>query len=196
MIKHSVTNKWEVESAEYEIMIGASSEDIRLTDTISIQGINVELPYNKNELKSYYSGNVYDVNLNEFEKLLGNKVPNSKWDRTRDIGYNDTIAQCQYAKGLFARFAYKMIAFAHCFLTKIGKRETANMIMMSVYHMPFRGVSRMTGGIVNMPMLDGMLMIVNGHFFKGLSHLLKERRKLVKSKKIKVSSNIEIAREV
>ena len=70
------------------------------------------------------------------------------------------------------------------------------MIMMSVYHMPFRGVSRMTGGIVNMPMLDGMLMIVNGHFFKGLSHLLKERRKLVKSKKIKVSSNIEIAREV
>ncbi|MBS5950039.1 MAG: glycoside hydrolase family 3 C-terminal domain-containing protein [Clostridium sp.] len=190
------TNKWEVESAEYEIMIGASSEDIRLTDTISIQGINVELPYNKNELKSYYSGNVYDVNLNEFEKLLGNKVPNSKWDRTRDIGYNDTIAQCQYAKGLFARFAYKMIAFAHCFLTKIGKRETANMIMMSVYHMPFRGVSRMTGGIVNMPMLDGMLMIVNGHFFKGLSHLLKERRKLVKSKKIKVSSNIEIAREV
>ena len=104
------TNKWEVESAEYEIMIGASSEDIRLTDTISIQGINVELPYNKNELKSYYSGNVYDVNLNEFEKLLGNKVPNSKWDRTRDIGYNDTIAQCQYAKGLFARFAYKMIA--------------------------------------------------------------------------------------
>ncbi|MBS5938223.1 glycoside hydrolase family 3 C-terminal domain-containing protein [Clostridium sp.] len=190
------TNKWEVESAEYEIMIGASSEDIRLTDTISIQGTNVELPYNKNELKSYYSGNVYDVNLNEFEKLLGNKVPNSKWDRTRDIGYNDTIAQCQYAKGLFARFAYKMIAFAHCFLTKIGKRETANMIMMSVYHMPFRGVSRMTGGIVNMPMLDGILMIVNGHFFKGLSHLLKERRKLVKSKKIKVSSNIEIAREV
>jgi len=190
------TNKWEVESAKYEIMIGASSEDIRLTDTISIQGTNVELPYNKSELKSYYSGNVYDVDLNEFEKLLGNKVPNSKWDRTRDIGYNDTIAQCQYAKGLFARFAYKMIAFAHWFLTKIGKRDTANMIMMSVYHMPFRGVSRMTGGIVNMPMLDGMLMMVNGHFFKGLSHLLKERRKLVKSKKIKMSSNIEIVEEV
>lgn len=189
------TNKWEVESAEYEIMIGASSKDIRLTDTISIEGTNAELPYNKSELQSYYSGNVYDVNLNEFEKLLGKKVPNSKWDRTKDIGYNDTIAQCQYAKGLFARFAYKMISFAHWFLIKIGKRDTANMIMMSVYHMPFRGVSRMTGGIINIPMLDGMLIIVNGHFFKGLAHLLKERRKLAKSKKIKMSSNIEIARE-
>lgn len=189
------SNKWEVESAEYEIMIGASSEDIRLIDTIFIEGTNVELPYNKSELKSYYSGNVYDIDLYEFEKLLGNRVPNSKWDKTKDIGYNDTIAQCQYAKGLFARFAYKIIFFSHWFLTKIGKRETANMIMMSVYHMPFRGVSRMTGGIINMSMLDGMLMIVNGHFFKGLAQLLKERRKLVKSKKIKMSQNIEIARE-
>ncbi|MNC83589.1 hypothetical protein D3C75_1376340 [compost metagenome] len=52
--------------------------------------------------------------------------------------------------------------------------------MMSVYHMPFRGVARMTGGIMNMPMLDGVLMIVNGHFFKGLRHVLKERKKMLK----------------
>ena len=177
------TNKWEVESAEYEIMIGASSKDIKLVDTIFIGGTDAELPYNKSQLESYYSGNVYDVDSNEFESLVGNNMPSSKWDKTKDIGYNDTVAQCQYAKGLFARFAYKMITYAHWFLTKIGKRDTANMIMMSVYHMPFRGVSRMTGGIINMPMLDGILMIVNGRFFKGLSHLLKERGKLVKSKK-------------
>ena len=177
------TNKWEIESAEYKIMIGASSIDIRLEDTISIQGTDANCPYNKEKLQSYYSGKITDVNLEEFEALLGRKVPHSKWDRTRDLGYNDTVSQCQYAKGLFARFAYRMIVFAHKFLTKIGKREMANMIMMSVYHMPFRGIARMTGGIINMPMLDGMLMIVNGHFFKGLSHFLKERSKLVKSKK-------------
>lgn len=177
------TNNWEVESAEYEVMVGASSMDIRLTDTIYIEGTEAVFPYNKEKLKSYYSGNVTDVELDEFETLVGRKIPESKWDRKKDLGYNDTISQCQYAKGLFARFAYRMIVFAHGFLTKIGKRETANMIMMSVYHMPFRGVARMTGGIVNMPMLDGMLMIVNGHFFKGLSHFLRERSKLVKSKK-------------
>lgn len=177
------TNSWEVESAEYEVMIGASSIDIRLTDTIYIEGTEAVSSYNKEKLKSYYSGNITDVDLDEFETLVGRKVPESKWDRKEDLGYNDTISQCQYAKGLFARFAYRMIVFAHGFLTKIGKRETANTIMMSVYHMPFRGVARMTGGIVNMLMLDGMLMIVNGHFFKGLSHLLRERSKLVKSKK-------------
>ena len=179
------TNKWEVEEAEYEIMIGASSSDIRLEESLSVVGTGASLPYNKNMLPSYYSGKVNDVNLNEFENLLGFKVPDPKWDRTKDIGYNDTVAQCQYAKGILARFAFRMIKFAHYFLIKIGKKDTANMIIMSVYHMPFRGIARLTGGVINMQMLDGLLMIVNGHFFRGTSHFFKEKRKLKISNTIK-----------
>ena len=185
------TNKWEVEEAEYEIMIGASSLDIKLKECIFVEGTGAPLPYNKNMLPSYYSGKANDISLNEFENLIGFKVPDSKWDRTKEIGYNDTIAQCEYAKGLMARFVFRCIKFAHTFLTKIGKRDTANMIMMSVYHMPFRGIARLTGGIINTPMVDGMLMMVNGHFFKGLNHFLKERSKFEKLKKLnaqKISS--------
>ncbi|MFT4413291.1 beta-glucosidase family protein [Fredinandcohnia humi] len=178
------TNKWEIEEADYEIMIGTSSADIRLADTLFVEGTGAPLPYDKSNLPSYYSGKANNVCVEEFEKLLGHKVPVAKWDRTKPLGYNDTIAQCQYAKGGFARFAFHSITFAHWFLRKIGKRSTANLIMMSVYHMPFRGVARMTGGIINMPMLDGILMIVNGHFFKGLKHVLKERSKMVKVAKV------------
>ncbi|GIN63911.1 glycosyl hydrolase [Robertmurraya siralis] len=178
------TNKWEIEEAEYEIMIGASSEDIRLVESHFVAGTGAPLPYEKVKLPSYYSGKANNVSVEEFEELLGYKVPDSKWNRTRPLGYNDTIAQCQYAKGAFARFSFHAITFAHRFLWKIGKRSTANLIMMSVYHMPFRGVARMTGGIINMPMLDGILMIVNGRFFKGLRHVLRERKKMIK--KIKV----------
>ncbi|MDF2903615.1 MAG: glycosyl hydrolase [Bacillus sp. (in: firmicutes)] len=182
------TNQWEIEKANYEIMIGASSADIRLVDTLFLEGTGAPLPYDKANLPSYYSGNANNVSVEEFEKLLGHKVPVSKWDRTKPLGYNDTIAQCQYAKGGFARgfarFAFHSINFAHWFLSKIGKRSTANLIMMSIYHMPFRGIARMTGGVVNMPMLDGILMIVNGHFFKGLKHILKERSKIVKVAKV------------
>ncbi|MEG2935235.1 MAG: hypothetical protein RR844_01950, partial [Clostridium sp.] len=56
--------------------------------------------------------------------------------------------------------------------------DKANVMVMSIYHMPFRGIARMTGGAVNMPMVDGMLMIANGHFFKGTSKLLKEKKEL------------------
>ncbi|MFC4401596.1 beta-glucosidase family protein [Gracilibacillus xinjiangensis] len=178
------TNQWEKESAEYKIMIGSSSADIRLTDTIYIEGTDAQLPYDKEKLHSYYTGKVNNVSKDEFEQLIGRELPDPSWDRDKPLGYNDTIAQCQYAKGLFGRIAYHTIVFTHHFLWKIGKRSTANIIMMSILNLPFRGIARMTGGIVNMPMLDGILMMVNGHFFKGLWHTVKEKVKLQKIHKV------------
>ncbi|GIO37113.1 glycosyl hydrolase [Paenibacillus antibioticophila] len=177
------TNRWEVEEADYAIMIGASSVDIRLEANLHVNGSGAPLPYEPTKLPSYYSGKASNVTQAEFEQLLGYPVPKATWDRTRPLGYNDTIAQCQYAKGWVARIAFHAMTFAHWFLRKIGKRSTANLIMMSVYHMPFRGIARMTGGLVNMPMVDGMLMMVNGSFFKGVRHLLKERKKLMQAAK-------------
>lgn len=174
------TNQWEIEAADYDIMVGASSADIRLNTTIVMEGTRAPIPYEKEKLPSYYSGETSNVSVEEFENLIGRKVPVPTWDRTKPLGYNDTIAQCQYAKGLLARFAFHLIGFSYWFLRKIGKRSAANIIMMSIYHMPFRGIARMTGGVVNMPMLDGILMIVNGRFFKGLKHVIKERRRMLK----------------
>lgn len=177
------TNTWEVEEAEYQVLIGASSTDIRLEGNLLVAGSGAPLPYEPAKLPSYFAGKASHVSQTEFEQLLGHPVPTATWDRTQPLGYNDTIAQCQYAKGWFARFAFHAMTFAHWFLRKIGKRSTANLIMMSVYHMPFRGIARMTGGVVNMPMLDGMLMMANGSFFKGLRHLLKERKRLMQTVK-------------
>ncbi|MCM3700269.1 beta-glucosidase [Paenibacillus macerans] len=179
------TNGWEIEEADYIIMVGASSADIRLTDTLFVAGTGAPAPYNKAKLPSYYSGQITDVGTAEFETLIGRKVPVPTWDRAKPLGYNDTIEQCQYAKGVFARLVYHAVVFAYWFLRKIGKRSTANLIMMSVYHMPFRGIARMTGGVVNMPMLDGILLIANGHFFKGLAHYLRERKRKLKRAKAK-----------
>ena len=172
------SNRWEIESAEYEIMIGASSTDIRLNTSIFIEGTNSELPYDKSSLPSYYSGKVDNIELEEFEKLMGKKVPISTWDKKKELGYNDTISQCKYAKSLIARGSYYLMIFIHLVLKKIGKRDKANIMVMSIFNMPFRGISRMTGGIINMPMLDGILMIVNGKFFKGTAKLIREKNKL------------------
>ncbi|PAD94037.1 beta-glucosidase family protein [Shouchella clausii] len=177
------TNKWEIEEAYYTIMIGASSADIKLQHQWFAEGTNAPLPYEKEKLPSYYSGKVNDVSVEEFEQLIGRKIPEPTWDRTQPLGYNDTIAQCQYAKGWFGRVAYYSIIQTQRFLRKIGKRSTANIMDMSILNLPFRGIARMTGGIVNMPMLDGILLMVNGHFFKGLWQVTKEKAKLIKAKR-------------
>lgn len=41
------TNQWEIEDAEYEIMIGASSVDIRLNGNLHVEGTAAPVPYEK-----------------------------------------------------------------------------------------------------------------------------------------------------
>jgi beta-glucosidase len=38
----------------------------------------------------------------------------------------------------------------------------------------------MTGGAINMPMVDGMLTAINGQFFKGMRQIFIGRKKLKK----------------
>jgi beta-glucosidase len=38
--------------------------------------------------------------------------------------------------------------------------------------MPFRAMAKMTGGAVSMEMVDGIVNLVNGHFFKGLGAVI------------------------
>lgn len=47
--------------------------------------------------------------------------------------------------------------------------------------MTFKGVTRMTGDI--MPMLDGVLIAANGHFFKVIAYMLIEHKTWIAVKK-------------
>ncbi len=170
------TKNWEVEEGEYQILIGASSQDIRLTGNRYIKGTKKLTHSYSEKYPSYYSGKIFDVTDQEFEKLLGEPLPSSQWDRKVPLGYNDTIAQCKYAKSRFARFSYALLVCYHWFLRKIGQRRRANVITMSIYQLPFRGISRMTRGAVSMSQVDGLLLIVNGHFFKGIRQLFRRKK--------------------
>lgn len=172
-----LTNAWEVEGGAYEIRIGANALDIRLSQEITVSGTTDMVPYNEEELPSYFSGKAADVTLSEFEKLLGHKAPDPKWDRTKPLGYNDTIGQIVYAKGWFAKFAGKIIyALYHHYEKKNNRRKT-NMFDMVVLHQPFRGLNKMAGGALSMEMVDGLLVAVNGHLFRGIGKIIKGARR-------------------
>ncbi|MCR5153932.1 MAG: glycoside hydrolase family 3 C-terminal domain-containing protein [Lachnospiraceae bacterium] len=183
------TGRFETEEGEYEVLIGASSEDIRLTGTVNKEGtvrkddaVNKEVasccgPYSEKELPSYFSGNVKGVSKAEFERLLGRKVPASSWDKTRVLGYENCFAQCEYAKSFIARFAYKMLMHAYRHYRRTGKGDKANSLMMFVYHTPFRKLAKTSGGRINMTMVDGGLLMINGHFFKGLGLFIKGKKR-------------------
>jgi len=54
---------------------------------------------------------------------------------------------------------------------------------MSLFHMPFWGIVRMSGGVIDFPMLDGIMEMVNGKFFRGCRMFIKAKNEKTKRDK-------------
>lgn len=157
------TDRWETEGGTYRIMIGASCADIRLEAKVEIMGTTEEFPYYTNRMPSYYSGLIQQVDDKEFEELLGTPIPSGKW--SGDLTVNDAICQMYYAKSAIARFAYKKLTQMKKKSEDAGKPD---LNILFIYNMPFRSIAKMTGGMVSMEMVEGIVTMVNGHLFRGL----------------------------
>lgn len=161
---NTVTNGWEVEGGSYWVEIGASSTDIRLTGTIEKAATTDRLPYGVVNLPHYQSGNIRQVPDDEFEALLGIPIPDGRWSGA--LTANDAICQMYYARSHLARMIYR-------FLTRKKQQSEAagnpDLNILFIYNMPFRAIAKMTGGAVSAEMVDGLVLMVNGHFWKGLT---------------------------
>lgn len=163
------TNTWEVEGGEYQIYVGANATDIRLQGQVQKESSGAELPYDMEKLPSYASGNVKAVSDEEYRYLYGRELPPAKWDTSGKLDKNDAICQMYYAKSYLARFI--------CFILRSIKKASEkkgkpNLNILFIYNMPFRGLSKMTGGAMNEGMIDGLVEMVNGRGFIGLGHFI------------------------
>lgn len=172
-------SKWCVEEGEYEIEIGRSSEDIVLSQKKVIEGI-VPSRDDSKIVPNYYQGKVRNVSDKEFEKLIGRKLPQSELNFIKKnrimVDYNTTIDELKYAKGWTGRLVSNSINLTIKTLKFFGKRSKANTLQMGMLHQPIRGISRMSDGMICWGSLEGIIMMFNGHFHKGLHKFFRERR--------------------
>lgn len=117
-------NKWVTEPGTYEIRVGSSSRDIRLSEKVVKQGAVVTNPYQGDCFAPYYKGMVQYIPDESFAALLGHEIPNAMWDRSAPIGFNDTISQGEYLSGGLGRHIYKLISFVHNVLMAAGAERT------------------------------------------------------------------------
>lgn len=160
------TNQFEHESGEWDVLIGASASDIKLSGTVSVKGTNAASPYNKAEFLKYFSGDIKNISDFEFEALLGHPIPDGHWSGMLDI--NDAICQMYYAKSWIARQVYKVMT--NKLEKSLAKEEPdlPDLNITFIYNMPFRGIAKMTEGKCTMEMAHGIVDFCNGHFFKGV----------------------------
>lgn len=157
------TNHWEIEEGNYNILIGTNSRDICLETSLKVAGTTEKYPYYTNRMPSYYSGLIQQVTDTEFEELLGRAIPDGKW--SGELTVNDAICQMYYAKSWLARYIYRKLTKQKKKSEDMGKPD---LNILFIYNMPFRAIAKMTGGMISMEMVEGIVDMVNGHFFCGL----------------------------
>lgn len=174
------TDKWEVEGGEYQLYIGANIEDIRLETALEREGTTEEYPYEPALLPSYYSGKVAKVGDEEFRTLLGRDIPQAGYSFTNKrktrmvIHENCTISDLRYSRGWTGRFFSWAIRFAIGFFKAFGNRSMANTLVMGMLHQPVRGMSKFAG--FSRRQMEGLLLMFNGHFHKGLGRFLSKEK--------------------
>ena len=164
------SNAYEVESGQYDIMIGASCQDIRLRATLPIKGTGKQNPYAAHAFECYKKCELDNIPDNSFQALLARRIPDHTWTKNQPLGMNDTIRQLFYAKNPIARLGYKILTKK---VDKAIAQGKPDLNLLFIYNMPFRGMGKMMNGMVTMDMAQDMLTMVNGHWHKGLGRLIK-----------------------
>lgn len=161
------SNQWEVEGGNYDILVGSSSADIRLSASKYVEGNVTVYPYHTNTMQDYYDGKIQAVTDKEFEALLGYSIPSGSWNG--QLGANDAICQMYYAKSGLARFLYKRLT---AMKKKADESGVPDLNILFIYNMPFRAIAKMSGGMADMNMVHGIVSIINGHFWSGLGKVI------------------------
>ncbi len=171
-------NKFEIENGKYQIYVGSSSRDILLSDEIEIEGIDVDFGYSKEVMEKYGNCDINDISDELFEKLLGRKLITDEYvfyKKNRMIIHeNATVEDLRYSRGFAGRLFSFVIRFLTKFLWLVGAKTTSNTLVMGVLHQPVRGLAKFGG--FNRTKMEGLLMMFNGHFFKGLHYFLKKEK--------------------
>lgn len=162
------TNTWEIESGEYQIMIGTDAETMQLQAPMQVNGTVAEGPYRRDKMPEYFSGKVKVVGDEAFEQLYGRPIPDGSW--SGEIGMNDAVCQLYYGKGIIGKIFYGVLRL----MLKISEWQgKPNLNVLFNYNMPLRGYAKMTGGFVTMEMARALTEMANGHRIKGTAHLIR-----------------------
>ena len=165
-------NRWEIEGGEYELLVGASVEDIRLCEKISVHGTATVHPYEDKDLDCYYKGDVLHVSDADFEKLLGHPIPKGKTKIDRNL----TLGELNHARSPLGWLVWLVLTIL---LDASYKRGKPDLNILFQYNMPLRALAKMTNGAISMGMVDGIVMELQGFWILGLVRVIYEAIKNV-----------------
>lgn len=150
-------NDWCVESGEFDILVGASSRDIRLSETVYVNSTTeCEIPDYRNVAPNYQN-NVGNITRDDFEALYG-KLPNPNINPDKKIDIYCCINDAQFTK-----WGGKIAKLIKWIMTKMGSSENGDGTMLAAMatQIPIRNFVQMSMGVFSPKMAEGLLQILN-----------------------------------
>lgn len=163
------TNSWQQEKGTYQIMVGKNVEDICCEADYQLQtGIIPEVKETP-AYKKYKQADLKDITDQDFEEIYGQTLPKNNAKQGRELYYDSTLSDMLTCKSWIGR------AVARWLKKNIDKslaEGKPNLNFLFNYNMPFRAMSKMTGGMVNSQMGYDVVFMMNGHFWRGTGRLI------------------------
>ena len=162
---------WRVDSGVYAIQIGASSRDIRLTQSVSIHGAQTN-PAIIADVPAYCDpGSVWPVPKEQFECVLGHPVPPER--SIRPFTANSTLGEVQasFAGRMFYKIIKKNMTKQFGGENSEGMEEFTKIIDAMLEDMPIRQLAMMSGGAMTPAVVAGLVEMMNGHYLRGLKKM-------------------------
>ena len=159
---------WRADSGVYAIQIGASSRDIRLTQSVTVRGaqpntaLNVKVP-------AYCSPSaVWPVPREQFEAVLGHPVPAER--PLRPFTVSSTLGEVQacFVGRMFMKIVRKYVEKQFSGGDAEGMEEFTKIIDAMLEDMPIRQLAMMSGGVLTHGVMAGLVDMMNGHYIPGL----------------------------
>ena len=163
---------WHVESGEFNIMVGASSRDIRLEAAVKVNStVDAIVPDYKENALCYYTADVQNIPDSAFRAVLGREIPVSTPDPSTVITFTNSLGDAKYTK-----WGSRVNALLNTALDAFTDPDdpTTVMVKAMALEIPIRSFITMSAGVFTEEMGEGLLMILNSKGAgRGLAKILK-----------------------
>lgn len=166
---------WIVEAGDFEILVGASSRDIRLTSTIRLDSAQQASPFaDREKLTPYFTLSIAPISHEAFAALYGRPVPENINPQKGNYTLNTPLGDM--SGSFIGRQLLKLMnsQVKKMFKSKDGEENPIlGMVENMLKEMPLRSMLMMSNGAVKRDTLGALLMMINGNNAMGFFALLK-----------------------
>ena len=178
---------WHIESGEFDIMVGASSRDIKLEARVKVAStVEAEVPDYRKTAPCYYTADVQDIPDDAFKAVLGREIPADTLDPTSVITFANSLGDAKYTK-----WGGRINSLLNTALDTVMDADDpmTGMVKAMALEIPIRNFITMSAGVFSEDMAEGLLMILNsqgagrglGKILKGLIGAVKNIPELLKA---------------